>query len=142
VITLSLPEELKERLDQAISISVYDVNVNKLTGEYNLEFLPEMKWRPEDDDELIFSRIIEMIEDIEQLVELSMVIGDEIKKGAAKFHHKMEVLEKEVELDLEDITKGYLGFAEYEFAKGVIKDLVEEKYEENMQELHSSIEVK
>jgi len=142
VITLSLPEELKERLDQAISISVYDVNVNKLTGEYNLEFLPEMKWKPEDNSELILSRIIEMIEDINIVVELDMVIGKEIKAGAAEFHHKMELLAKKVELDLEDITRGYVGFSEYEFAKGIIKDLVEDKYEKDMQELRSSIRVR
>jgi hypothetical protein len=90
-----------------------------------------------------YYKLEEFLDDLMEAIEVKKMIGKQVRPELIpKIYHKFDVLEKRLELDLEDIAKGYLE-EDYRFAKGVLKDLIEDGADDRQVcGLHSRIEIR
>lgn len=134
-----MDQKLKDELERQANIAPCDITVGR---EISFQWFPDMSLKGEDYKE-VERRVQELTEDLGKILEFDELKGEDRKKAKIKFYTRFKKLKEITELSLADILKGYLGIDGYHFAKGIIKDIVEEGADERgMHELRASIEVR
>lgn len=134
-----MDQKLKDELERQANISPCDITIGR---EINFRWFPDMSLNGEDYKE-VERRVQELTEDLGEILGFDELKGEDSKKAKVKFYTRFEKLKETTELSLADILKGYLDIDGYRFAKGILKDIVEEGQDERgMQQLRASIEIR
>jgi hypothetical protein len=114
------------------------MKVELIRDEMMVDLFPERVFTEEE-----YYKLEEFLDDLMEAIEVKKMIGKQVRPELIpEMNHKIEVLESKMELDLIDVAKGYLE-EDYRFAKGVLKDLIEDGADDRQVcGLHSRIEIR